>query len=201
MHSTFRCFNSTMQGSTALGGRETGTLHTHALYESSKMHSILCLRQRLSAFQLTHHTTAAGGREKTFGQFAGAISQHTSWAWGQSPIIQRTIVTDAGQGIIHGVSQQSGGSLQLCAQHGLGGGIDDAGVLVGAGKGGRCDLDFGGAKVVLHRDASGRIGFLVGRRKLQIGTQVSSDQELSQKKDLLKKQQIQFKIQPSSLPQ
>ena len=101
------------------------------------MHRILCLRQRLSAFQLTHHTIAAGGREKTFGQIAGAISQYTSWTWGQSPLIQRTIVIDAGQGIIHGVAQQSGGSLQLfTAQHRRWRGIDDAGVLVGAGEGG-----------------------------------------------------------------
>lgn len=177
MHRTFCRFNATMQGSTALGGRETGTLHTHALHESSKMHRILCLRQRLSAFQLTHHAIAAGGREKTFGQIAGAISQYTSWAWGQSPLIQRTIVIDAGQGIIHGVSQQSGGRLQLfTAQHGrwrlFFRGIDDAGVLVGAGEGGGWELDFGGAKVVLHRDASGW-GFFVafmGRSKLQIRT-------------------------------
>ena len=177
MHRTFCGFNATMQGSTTLGGRETGTLHTHALHESSKMHRILCLRQRLSAFQLTHHTIAAGGREKTFGQIAGAISQYTSWTWGQSPLIQRTIVIDAGQGIIHGVSQQSGGRLQLfTAQHRrwrlFFRGIDDAGVLVGAGEGGGWELDFGGAKVVLHRDASGW-GFFVafmGRSKLQIRT-------------------------------
>ena len=40
MHRTFCGFNATMQGSTALGGRETRTLHTHALHESSKMHRI-----------------------------------------------------------------------------------------------------------------------------------------------------------------
>lgn len=151
MHRTLRSLNAAVQSSTALGGWKAWAMHPHALHQTSEVHSILCLRQRLRTLQLAHHTMAAAGRKETLRQVAGAVSQHATGAGRQGGLIQGAIVTDARQGVVHGVTQEIG----CCSpQHGtnflyIAG--DDAGLLVRTGEGGWLHLNLSGLEVVLHR--------------------------------------------------